>query len=60
MKMLSLLICGVFSLIVATRISPASSDQPQAEQQVRVASDEEVQAFIHNDAKSPALRYHLD
>ena len=52
--MLSLLIFAVFSLAVAAQNSGAPSDQPQAEQQVRQASDEEVQAFIHNDAKSMA------
>ncbi|HET9308720.1 MAG TPA: nuclear transport factor 2 family protein [Candidatus Sulfotelmatobacter sp.] len=54
MKIVSLLICGIFSLIVARQNSPASSDQPQAELQVRQASDEEVQAFLHNDAKNMA------
>lgn len=52
--MLSLLTFAVFSLAVAAQSSGASSDQPQAEQQVRQASDEEVQAFLHNDAKSMA------
>ena len=54
MKMLSLLTFAVFSLAVAAQNPGASSDQPQAEQQVRQASDEEVQAFLHNDAKSMA------
>ena len=54
MKMLSLLTFAVFSLAVAAQNSGASSDQPQAEQQVREASDDEVQAFLHNDAKSMA------
>ena len=54
MKMLSLLTFAVFSLAVAAQNSRASSDQPQAEQQVRQASDEEVQAFLHNDAKNMA------
>jgi ketosteroid isomerase-like protein len=54
MKMLSLLTSAVLALAVAAQNSGASSDQPQAEQQVRQASDEEVQAFLHNDAKSMA------
>ena len=54
MKIVLLLICGIFSLIVARQNSPASSDQPRAEQQVRLASDEEVQAFLHHDAKNMA------
>lgn len=54
MKMLSLLTLAVFSLAVASQNSRASSDEPQAEQQARQASDEEVQAFLHNDAKSMA------
>lgn len=54
MKMLSLLTFALFSLAVAAQNSGTSSDQPQAEQQVRQASDEEVQAFLHNDAKSMA------
>jgi Domain of unknown function (DUF4440) len=53
MKMLSLLIIAVFSLAVVAQ-SPPTPDQPQAEQQARQASDEEVQAFLHNDAKSMA------
>lgn len=52
--MLSLLTFALFSLAVAAQNSGTSSDQPQAEQQVRQASDEEVQAFLHNDAKSMA------
>lgn len=52
--MLSLLTFAVLSLALAAQNSGASSDQPQAEQQVRQASDEEVQAFLHNDAKSMA------
>ena len=54
MRMLSLLTFALFSLAVAAQNSGASSDQPQAEQQVREASDDEVQAFLHNDAKSMA------
>jgi len=52
--MLSLLTFALFSLAVAAQNSGTSSDQPQAEQQVRQASDDEVQAFLHNDAKSMA------
>jgi|ERR1041385_927415 hypothetical protein len=53
MKMLSLLTFVVLSVVVVAQSSPMS-DQPKAEQQVRRASDEEVQAFLHNDAKSLA------
>ena len=53
MKMLLLLTFVVFSMVVVAQSSPMS-DQPQAEQQVRQVSDEEVQAFLHNDEKSLA------
>jgi Domain of unknown function (DUF4440) len=48
--MLSLLMFTVLSLVVVAQNSPISSDTP-SEQQVRQASDEEVQAFLHNEAK---------
>ena len=53
MKMLSLLTFVVFSVVVVAQSSPMS-DEHQAEQQVRQASDEEVQGFLHNDEKSLA------
>lgn len=52
MQMLSLLMFTLVSLVVAAQ-NPISSDS-QAEQQVRRASDEEVQAFLHKDARTMA------
>ena len=40
-------------LFCAAQISPASGDR-QAEQEVRQASNQEVQAFLHNDPKTMA------
>jgi hypothetical protein len=51
MQTLWLLMLTVFSLAVVAQSSPTDS---QAEQQVRQASDEEVQAFLHNDAGTMA------
>ena len=53
MHMLSLLTFTVLSLALVAQSSPTSADSP-AEQQVRQASEEEVQAFLHNDAKTMA------
>ena len=51
MQMPWMLVLTVFSLAVIAQSSPTDS---QAEQEVRQASDEEVQAFLHNDAKTMA------
>lgn len=51
MQMLWMLVLTVFSLAVIAQSSPTDS---QAEREVRQASDEEVQAFLHNDAKTMA------
>jgi ketosteroid isomerase-like protein len=51
MQTLWMLVLTVFSLAV---IAQSSSTDSQAEQEVRQASDEEVQAFLHNDAKTMA------
>ena len=53
MQMLSLLMFMVVPFVVVAQSSPTSADS-QAEQQVRQASDEEVEAFLHNDAKTMA------
>lgn len=47
--MLSLLMFTMVSLIVVAQSSQTSDSQ--AEQQVRQASDEEVQSFVNNDAR---------
>ena len=47
------------SLFAAAQISPTSSDR-QAEQEVRQASDKEVEAFLHNDPKTMALLWSED
>lgn len=51
MQMPWMLVLTVFSLAVIAQSSPTDS---QTEQEVRQASDEEVQAFLHNDAKTMA------
>jgi ketosteroid isomerase-like protein len=48
--MLRLLMLSMVSLVVVAQSFPTSADS-QSEQQVRKASDEEVQAFLHSDAK---------
>ncbi len=48
--MLRLLMLSMVSLVVVAQSFPTSADS-QSEQQVRQASDEEVQAFHHSDAK---------
>jgi ketosteroid isomerase-like protein len=53
MQMLSLLMFMLVSLVVAAQSLPTSADS-QAEQQVRQASDEEVRAFLHKDARTIA------
>ncbi len=53
MQTLSLLIFTVVSLVVVAPRSQTPADS-HAEQQVRQASDEEVQAFLHNDARTMA------
>jgi ketosteroid isomerase-like protein len=53
MHMLSILTFTVLSLVLVAQNSPTSADSV-AEQQVRQASEEEVQAFLHNDAKTMA------
>jgi ketosteroid isomerase-like protein len=58
MQML-LLMFTVVSLVLGAQVSPTSADS-QAEQQVRQASDEEVQAFLHNDAKTMARLWSED
>jgi ketosteroid isomerase-like protein len=50
MQILPLMIFTAVSLFAAAQISPTSAER-HAEQEVRQASDEEVQAFLHNDAK---------
>lgn len=47
------LIFALVSLVVVAQNSPTSADS-QSEQQVRQASDEEIQAFLHKDANSMA------
>jgi ketosteroid isomerase-like protein len=49
MHTLSLLTFTVLSLVLVAQSSPTT-----AEQEVRQASEEEVQAFLHNDAKTMA------
>ena len=51
MQVLPLLMFSVVSLFAAAQTSPTSADR-QAEQEVRQASDEEVQAFLHKDPKT--------
>jgi len=53
MHMLSLLTFTMLSLVLVAQSYPTSADNP-AEQQVRQASEEEVQAFLHKDAKTMA------
>ncbi len=53
MKILALMAFTVVSLFSAAQQSTASDDK-QAEQQVRQASDEEVQAFLHDDPTTMA------
>src|SRR6202165_4430323 len=48
--MLRVLMLSMVSLVVVAQSFPTSPDS-QSEQQVRQASDEEVQAFLHSDAK---------
>jgi hypothetical protein len=48
--MLRLLMLSMVWLVVVAQTFPTSADS-QSEQQVRQASDEEVQAFLHSDAK---------
>jgi len=48
--MLRLLMLSMVSLVVVALSYPTSADS-QSEHQVRQASDEEVQAFLHSDAK---------
>ncbi len=48
--MLRVLMLSMVSLVVVAQCFPTSADS-QSEQQVRQASDEEVQAFLHSDAK---------
>ena len=59
MQMLSLLTPAMVSLVAVAQTSSTSADS-QAEQQVRQASDEEVQAFLHNDAKTMARLWSED
>jgi ketosteroid isomerase-like protein len=51
--MLSLLMFTAVSLVVVAQSSQTPADS-RAEQQVRQASDEEAQAFLHNDARTMA------
>jgi ketosteroid isomerase-like protein len=53
MKILPSLTLAVILLFAAVPVSPTSADA-QAEQEVREASDQEVQAFLHNDPKMMA------
>jgi uncharacterized protein (TIGR02246 family) len=53
MRIMTLLMFTAVSLFAAAQISPASGDR-QAEQAVRQASDQEVQAFLHEDPKTMA------
>ncbi len=53
MQVLALTIFVAASMFTAAQGSAASADD-QAEQQVRQASDEEVQAFLHNDPRTMA------
>jgi ketosteroid isomerase-like protein len=53
MQMVALLMFTLVSLFATAQISPAPGDK-QAEQEVREASDQEVQAFLHNDPKTMA------
>jgi ketosteroid isomerase-like protein len=48
------MLCAVALLFAAVQTSSPTSDDMLAEQQVRRASDEEVQAFLHNDPKAMA------
>ena len=59
MQMLSLLTLAVVSLVAVAQTSATSADG-QAEQQVRQASDEEVQAFLHDDARTMARLWSED
>jgi uncharacterized protein (TIGR02246 family) len=49
----SVMFVAVLSMFAAAQSSPTPADQ-QAEQQVRQASNDEVQAFLHNDPKAMA------
>ncbi len=53
MQISLLMMFTAVSLLCAAQ-TPAGSTDMQAEQQVRQASDEEVQAFLHNDPKTMA------
>lgn len=53
MPTLSFLALGVFVLFAAVK-PPAASDAAQAEREVRQASHEEVEAFLHQDPKTMA------
>ena len=53
MQVVPLLMFTAVSLFAAAQISPASGDR-QAEQAVRQASDQEVQAFLQRDPKTMA------
>ena len=53
MRIMPLLMFTAVSLFAAAQISPASGDR-QAEQAVRQASGQEVQAFLHKDPKTMA------
>jgi uncharacterized protein (TIGR02246 family) len=53
MQIMPLLMFTAVSLFAPAQISPASGDR-QAEQAVRQASDQEVQAFLHKDPKTMA------
>ena len=53
MQIIPWLMCTAICLFVVGPISSATRDS-EAEQQVRKESDEEVQAFVHNDASAMA------
>lgn len=53
MHLISLLTFALLALLLVAQSSPTSADSPE-EQQVRQASEQEVQAFLHNDANTMA------
>ena len=53
MHLISLLTFALLAMVLVAQSSPTSADSPE-EQQVRQASEQEVQAFLHNDANTMA------
>ena len=45
---------GVFALFVSAQVSPPTTNDKLAEQEVRRLNAEEVKAFVHNDPKTMA------